>query len=244
MKNLNYILAAFMLLSVSLLSCANHTKVEPQGAITMVSQNLDPDFQNLSVHSGIEVILTKGDKNTVRIEAYANVHPFVEVRKTANTVEIRVRPGVSFKNNPRIKALVSMDELNSVELSGGSRMTMVNDFSVDAISFNLSGGSVLTGDIKASTSVNAVLSGGSRLSLNGSANRYNIECSGGSQAYDYGFVCQTVATNMSGGSRVHVTAVKEISLSASGGSSIKYKGSPIVKGISITGGSTVENVPE
>lgn len=241
-KSLMSVLTFVSLSSLAACSSNTSTRIAPQGAISIVNRDIPTAFQNIVVKSGIEVIVSSGETSSVRVETFANVHSFVEISQSAATLNIRVRPGTSFKSDPRIRVFITLPTLHAVDLAEGARMTIANKFNVDALTLDLSGGSSFTGDITASLSVSAELSGGSRLSLVGTSDRYQITCSGGSQAYDFDFVCQSVVTDLSGGSHANVTAVKDIVLSASGGSILRYKGEPTIKGITISGGSSLENV--
>lgn len=85
-------------------------------------------------------------------------------------------------------------------------------------------------------------SGGSELTLTGASANANIICSGGSRCYAYDFAAQTATVDISGGSNLEITVTESLTGDNSGGSHIRYKGSPSYLNINNTGGSTTSAV--
>jgi helix-turn-helix protein len=80
-------------------------------------------------------------------------------------------------------------------------------------------------------------SGASEINIQGTTESLIIQnISGGSIFQGFDFSASYVSVSSSGGSRVFVTADKQLTVNASGGSEIQYKGSPTIE---LSGGSLV-----
>lgn len=207
-------------------SCSSDlTKVTPQGSIVLKNRDVPPSFTSLSVEDGIEVILSQSSNDSkVMVETYANVQDFVDVLSSnRNGLVIGVRKGTSFKGDPHIRVRITVNDLQLISLSGGSRATIAPKLEGHNMVFDLSGGSNLSGEVISQNSLSINLSGGSQITLNGSTETYNVTCSGGSKVNGFDFLCQTVSTDLSGGSQLNIAVEREIKIKLSGGSRIVYK---------------------
>lgn len=242
-------MAAFAAASFMSSCSSDHTKVTPQGSITLENREVSSAFSSILVEDGLEVILSQDTTAAakVQVETYSNVQSFIEVVSgSRNSLVIRVRKGTNFKGDPKVRIRLTAGDLQLIALSGRSRVTIASKLEGDGMMFELSGGSTLSGEVISKKLLTVALSGGSSVALTGSTDTYNIsDGSGGSRLSGFDFVCNTVNANLSGGSQLSVTANKEIKVDISGGSKILYKGpkdQDIVKLINISGGSDVIRV--
>ena len=91
-----------------------------------------------------------------------------------------------------------------------------------------------------STFANCDLSGGSGITLSGSAQEGTIDVSGGSQVMLGEFAVEDAYVNASGGSQANVKPSGRLNVDASGGSRIYYVGAPTMGNIDTSGSSSVE----
>lgn len=237
---LNILTVLAIVISMSTISCNSKVKVTPSGSIVMQDIDIPVKFTNLVIHDGIEVIVQQSSESQVKVQTYQNVQPFIKVEYTnSGTITASLAQDVKFDGNPRIKIWVWSDEFNLFDLSGGSSLTSSNDLSMHKAIINLSGGSNITANINASSSVYANLSGGSTLSLIGHTQDYTIEASGGSNIYGYDFSCDYLNITMSGGSTTHTCVNEKMDISMTGGSKLSYKGDGLIGALHIEGGSSL-----
>ncbi len=83
------------------------------------------------------------------------------------------------------------------------------------------------------------ISGGSRVTANGSGEDIAIDASGGSGVDLASFPVMNANVDASGGSQVTVNVSGRLNVDASGGSEVSYLGSPTLGGIDTSGGAQV-----
>lgn len=199
-------------------------------------------FKGVSAGGGITVYLSQGDEQAVAVSA--------EDPKYVSKIKTDVKNGIlriyldagMWNNwswgNKRIKAYVTVTELNKLELAGGSIGKVVDPITVNDLQAECHGGSIITGEFKGN-SLNLDLSGGSIANLQGSFNNATVDASGGAILNGYDAAIETCAIDASGGSVVKVKVNKELSADASGGSVINYTGAGIIKKVDTSGGSAI-----
>ncbi|MGI8951603.1 MAG: head GIN domain-containing protein [Chitinophagaceae bacterium] len=201
------------------------------------------NFSGVEVGGGINLYLSQGNTQAVAVSA--------EDAKYVSKIKTEVKDGVLKIylekgawngwnwGNKKIKAYVTVTELKSLDLSGGSVGKIADAINVSDLKLDLSGGSIVEGKITGNN-LNMNLSGGSIGTLTGNFTNANVDASGGSilKAYDTNLAsCKVEA---SGGSIINVTISKEMSAEASGGSIINYKGDGVIKNIDASGGSIIK----
>jgi len=210
--------------------------VTGSGNLTTETFNFS-DFTKVEADSGFQVELTKSGTFSIEITADDNVHEYIEVEKSGETLGIRLR-GNRFYNSVTLRAKVTMPDLYKIELTGGSQASITGFSSSHDFSVELSGGSRVAGDITAGDA-DFDLSGGSQVNLEGSADDLVVNGSGGSQLNLETFSVDNADINLSGGSRATVNVNGTLGVNLSGGSQVTYVGEPNLGDIKLSGDSTV-----
>jgi hypothetical protein len=137
----------------------------------------------------------------------------------------------------KLRVAVTADQLMSLAASSGAAITASGPFATPDFQINLSSGSVLRADINVSVLI-IRQNGGSVIDLTGQAPRCDLNLTAGSVFNGDKLLTNRAQIDASSGS-IAKLAVKEVLLAeASGGSSIKYYGSPEVTK-NATGGSSI-----
>ncbi|TKK66690.1 DUF2807 domain-containing protein [Ilyomonas limi] len=199
-------------------------------------------FKGVSAGGGITVYLSQGTEQAVAVSA--------EDPKYVSKIKTEVKNGVlriyvdagMWNNwnwgNKKIKAYVTVTQLNSLEFSGGSIGKAVDPINVNDLNAECHGGSIITGEFKGNN-LNLDLSGGSIANLQGAFTSASVDASGGAILNGFDATVETCIADASGGSIINVSVNKELSADASGGSIVNYKGSGIIKRVDTSGGSTI-----
>ena len=103
----------------------------------------------------------------------------------------------------------------------------------------ISGASEVTGYLKATSSY-IVLSGASKIKINGSAGDIKIDASGASQVDLANFTVNDADISFSGASDGSLNINGRLDVSLSGGSFLEYGGNPILGDFNVTGGSELK----
>jgi hypothetical protein len=202
-------------------------------------------FHAIEVSDGIDLYISQGGEENLAVSA-ATPEYRDKIRSEVVNGTLKLyydKPdkwGIHWNNNRKLKAYVSVKALDDLHASGGSDVYIENDLKIVSLNMHLSGGADLRGNIHGQ-SLSLSASGGSDAYLSGKVNRINISATGGSDVHGYDMVTDYCTVHTSGGSDVKITANKEISGSASGGSDLLYKGTA-TSTASKSGGGGVKKV--
>ena len=228
MKKVVLVTSLLVLLTFSLVSGCTGVKVIGSGNI--VSKTYDySDFTGIKAENGMHVELIMSGIFSVEVIADDNVIEHIEVNKSGDTLKIKPKGDSQFRN-ATLNVKVTMPELYKLELSGGSHASVSGFDSSHDLSVRLSGGSHLSepmipGDIVAGN-VDFNLSGGSHVTLSGSADDLDVECSGGSHIILKDFSVNNANINLSDGSHATVNLGGTLNADLNDGSRVTYIGEP------------------
>ena len=195
------------------------------------------DFTKVEAHNGFQVELTKSSTFNIEITADDNVHEYINVTKTGETLEIGLGWGRNYRSVTLI-AKITIPDLYKIGLSGGSQASITGFSSSRDFSVQLSGGSGVAGDITAADA-DFDLSGGSQVNLEGTADDLVVNASGGSHLRLESFAVKNADINISGGGGATVNVSGTLNVDLSGGSRVIYVGGPTLGDINLSGDSTV-----
>lgn len=199
-------------------------------------------FHAIFVEDGIDLYLTQGKEQAVAVSANKIEYRDKIVTKVINGV-LRIAYGsengfyITWRDR-KLKAYISVKDIDALTASGGSDVIIEGIVSANNLKINLSGGSDFVGELNANE-LFISLSGGSDGRVKGTATNLKVTASGGSDFLGYDLQAEFAVVEASGGSDAHLKVSKEIFAEASGGSDIDYKGNPIIKRNSSSGGGSV-----
>lgn len=200
-------------------------------------------FSGVDVGGGITVYLSQGKEQAVAVSA-EDVSSISKIITEVHDgilkihVDAKMWNGWNWKDN-HIKAYVTVTQLNSLDLSGGSIGKVTDEISSTDLHLILSGGCILEGKFTG-TNLKTELSGGSIATLSGTFTNASVEASGGSILKGYDADLSVCKVEASGGSIVDLTVTKELNVEANGGSIVDYKGNGVLKQNDTSGGSIVK----
>jgi hypothetical protein len=194
------------------------------------------DFDRLEMGSAFNIRVEHGNTFNVEVRGDRRNIDDLDVYKSGNTLIIKFDESSNRHHDTYIN--ITMPVLKAVNFSGAS-VSKISGFESDEyLDFYLSGSSVsqLDSDFQ---EIDLVVSGASSLVLHGSGDELNAEVSGASalKAFDYPVNAATI--NVSGASEGKITVTDELNVTASGASSVLYRGDPAVTS-TVSGASTVQ----
>jgi hypothetical protein len=231
----------FASLLVSLGLSAQKT-VRDDNAVTRNAKN----FHAIEISDGIDLYLSQGNEEMVAVSASDKEYrDKIRVEVINGTLKIdydhdRNRGWSINWGSRKLKAYVSVKNLDKLYASGGSDILIDGELNGNVLSMHISGGSDFKGKVNLKE-LTLDASGGSDANISGRTEQLKIDASGGSDVHGYDLIAGTCTVHSSGGSDVHITATKEINANASGGSDIYYKGAAIST-TSKSGGGSIKKV--
>lgn len=208
----------------------------PQSVVPYVSLKVSNGTLHATLLPGTPV----SRNSNVVAEVYVPYNGRINEIKTSAAARVIVKPTLSCNELELKASSASVIEVTagtkecSIEASGAS--TIKAELAADELEMELSGASIatLSGQI---TDGEIDLSGASTLKADKlRAAKLDLECSGASKAKALAVVCSAKA---SGASAIAVECLKQLSISASGASSIQYSGDCQVNTLANTGGSSI-----
>ena len=188
-------------------------------------QRTVPIFTGIEVSGGIEVVLTQGDIQSVRVSVESDKIEDLKTEVENNVLKICFKTWkLKFT---KAKVTICMKDIKSISCSCAANIIAKSPIVSGKLELNISGAARMKLNIKA-IEINGELSGASDLELEGAAGYFDLGTSGASNCKGYGFTVAKADISASGASEIKLTVDKELKASASGGSRIKYKGTPKV----------------
>ena len=227
-------LIAITISLLTLTSCADY--LTPDGEITEREIDIPAAAEGIEITDGMRLVLDEATPaGTAIIRTHGNIQSYIKAETNRNrtifTVDAR-----RFKSLD-VTITTSPASYHTFIASGGSEIYSPEMQNLAEASFIISGGS--HAKISATCDTASIeCSGGSELTLTGASANANIICSGGSRCYAYDFAAPTAKVDISGGSYLEITVTESLTGNNSGGSHIRYKGTPSYLNINNTGGST------
>ena len=232
-------------LLVAVLPLAGCVSIGPIGAVTPSGkpaiQTYDiTGFDSVDVGSAFQVEIEHFDTFRVAVTADDNLFGNIVVEKVNGTLRISTK-SVSILGRPTLQASISIPDLHGLTLSGAANCTLTDVTSAGDVSLNLSGASAVGGKLTTTGKISVISSGAAQCVFKGSASGDgSIDCSGASFLDLSGFTMKNAKVTLSGASRATVNASDKLDIDLSGGSRLRYLGTPNINIVNVSGGSTVE----
>lgn len=200
-------------------------------------------FHAIEVSGGIDLYLSQGEEAVAVSAAKDEYRDKIKTEVKDGVLKIWYEWNSNLKidwGNRKMKAYVSFENLDRLEGSGGSDITVDGSIKVAKLAMEISGGSDFDGKVETNELI-IEASGGSDVDISGKATKLTIDASGGSDFKGYDLASDICNVEASGGSDVHITVNKELSANASGGSDVYYKGTGLIRDLK-TSGSSIKKV--
>ena len=175
------------------------------------------DFAEFDVSAAMNVELTVGPATKLEITADDNLLEHLKSEVVNGRLKLYFDASNSSKIGVKVKA--STPTLKAYQGSGATSATITG---VKAESFKLN------------------LSGASKCTVAGSADRLSVECSGASRANTAKLDAKNVKANANGASSVDLHAAESLDADASGASTILFSGNPAKLKKDASGASTIK----
>ena len=230
------ILLLFMVAFAAFAATAQKTVYDANAEVRNVGS-----FNAIQLSNAFSVIITQGNETGLAVsasekDAMANIKTRVEngVLKISFDNE-----GKWMRRNPKLKAYISVKNLDAIRASGACDIKIEGTLNAASLKVDLTGASDLSGQINVSNQLEARLSGASDLNISGVADNMTIDANGASEVKAINFTTSNCKIEASGASSVQITVEKELSADLSGASSVRYKGTAMIKDIKTSGASSI-----
>jgi len=200
-------------------------------------------FHAIEVSGGIDLYLSQGEEAVAVSASKEEYRDKIKTEVKDGVLKIWYEWNSNLRfdwSNHKLKAYVSFKDIDRLEGSGGSDISIDGSIKVAKLALEISGGSDFDGKVETGE-LNIQASGGSDVRISGKTDRLIIDASGGSDFKGYDLASDICNVEASGGSDIQVTVNKELSANASGGSDVYYKGTGLIRDLK-TSGSSIKKV--
>lgn len=176
-----------------------------QGSGNVVKETRDvATFTGIDVGSVFEVTVVAQSEQGIEIEADDNIMPLIQTEVRGG--RLHIESDKRFKSSTPVRVRISVQNIDELEVSGAASVS-VSNLKNDAIKIESSGGSKVT--------------------VTGETADLKVETSGGAKVFTSELTSVNADIDGSGGSLVEVNVSGELRTKISGGSHVKYAGTPV-----------------
>ena len=227
----------FMIITILFMSCTNGSSIE--GNLTVVNQEreINSDFTEIEVSQGINVYITQGANQPLKVELDENLHDLLITKVENNILKIYFSENVGRRKRSIVH--LSMPLITKLTSSNDAEITSQNQLTVQNLIIISSDG----GEIELNLIANQIKCKASNdvdVDLTGTANLLIIEASSGSDIKAKKLVAQKIEAKAMSSSDIDLQAILSLKAIASSGSEIKYWGNPKDLKIDKSSGGQVE----
>ncbi len=200
-----------------------------------------PAFTGIRASGGMEIFLSQSDNSAVAVSAIESRFRdriMTEVKNGVLVISYDNDSGEWLRGDKKLRAYISFAKLESLDVSGACDINLENTLRSSSLLLRLSGACDIKGDVDI-TDLNLDLSGASDVKISGKVENMKLESSGASDVRNYDLVVQNCVASISGASDVKISIVNSVSASASGASSLKFRGNPSKKDVATSGASSI-----
>ncbi|MCB0632842.1 MAG: head GIN domain-containing protein [Saprospiraceae bacterium] len=238
MKSVVFSLILF-LVSLYFIGCEKEAfHVTPSGQITSKTHVIN-ELQEVNISDPFQAYVTFSEtESALRIEANDNLHALIEVEELNGRLSIHLKDNSQITGQTVLKVYLTTNQLEVITAQGTAEVYLQNDWQIDQAEVNLTGDSHLTGTMYMNK-LTADLSGASSLEIQGSAQTFDIEATGASDMTGFEFAADQLKADLTGGCELSLTVNDEMSVTASGGSEVHYRGNAVIQYQELSGGSEI-----
>lgn len=206
-------------------------------------RNLNAGFSSINVSDGIVLYLTQSDEESIAVSASDD--KYLDRYKTeVSNGTLRIyydNKGINWtgKDKRKLKAYVSFKTLEKLTASGGALVNMKSQLSTNKMDCTFSSGSIFKGEVK-TNELAITQNSGSQVSMSGETNNLKVAASSGAMFKGYDLIVDICDAHATSGAGVRVNVNKELTVKASSGGGIHYKGKGIIRDMDICSGGIVK----
>jgi Putative auto-transporter adhesin, head GIN domain len=229
MRKINFILA-IILLSLAILSIASFTFAQTTKKVLEL-----PEFKSIYVNSNYTVYVKQTNKQEVTVEALTEIWELTTVKVENGVLMVNVErkpdnPNKSIwakiddiKVKPTMKLMVSVKNINELQVNGGGKIVSENSIASDYISLSVSGSGGIELDLKGNN-LKTEISGSGNVTLKGYATTNDIVMSGSGSMNAFLCELESAKVKMSGSGNCEIAASSTLDAVVLGSGIIKHKG--------------------
>lgn len=203
---------------------SGHEQIAGSGKIVTQEVPVSSDFTELSVPSIIDVIVTQGNTNSIKIVGSDNLIKYCDASVSGKTLNIgmtKEAENINFKKFD-VKVYVTAKTLNKVDVSGTGDVDFKGNFNTSKFEIDITGTGDVTVPSVTATNFNVSIAGTGDVKAKGSCDNASLSITG------------------TGDINAELTGLKTLDASISGTGDIELGGSTVKANYSVSGTGDIE----
>jgi hypothetical protein len=233
-------LLALFFASLMPLSCSSFTCVTGKGAVIKKEVSVAA-FTGIDLQGSLDVKLTMGAVQSVRVEAQENLVDLLETTLVKGVWHIRT--SACYRTDKPFVVHITVPGLNSVVVQGSGDVESVGIVKGKELDLEVQG----SGDIQLAVDaeqVKASVQGSGTIKLSGTCNALTASVQGSGDVKAGNLVATDASATIMGSGDVTVQAMNKLDANVTGSGDVKYKGKPAQIKTEVVGSGTVVPVKE
>jgi len=210
---MNRILSTIVFLALSATGFAQETQV----------RNLS-HFTGVKVAEGIDVYLTKGDKESAKVEVYGVSIQNVITEVSGSYLKVHMRDG-NYKGRVEVKVYVTYTQIEKLSASSAGNIYSQGVIKTSSLEVGASSAGNIEIEIEAGN-VEISASSAGEIEVKGTAKSVMADASSAGEVDAYDLETESATAEASSGGSVKVNVKDALTANASSGGSVRYRGNP------------------
>lgn len=206
----------------------NVETIRGNGNVTTENRNVSVTSR-ISSHGSFDVAIIHGSSPSVKVEADANLLPYILTDVEDGRLEIHTKDHVGLSSDHKIKVYVTTDKIDEISLSGSGNVTSDSKLESNGhMKFSISGSGDINLEINA-PSVESSISGSGNIDLTGETKDSKITITGDGDYKAGNLQAENAEVHITGSGNVHLAASVKLEVHITGSGDVAYKGSPTIE---------------
>lgn len=228
-----------MTLFVTSCNAQKYGRVKGSGNVINASRTVS-SFEKVSVSGSFDVYLVKGKEGKIDIKIEDNLLDYLVTEVDDGKLKIKWKKGTSINTRKGVVLTVYFEDINAIGLSGSGDIVAKDIIKSDNFKVAVSGSGDIEFEIEANT-LGASVSGSGDLDLKGKVNEFTAAVAGSGDISAYNLSSDKADLKVSGSGSMTLTVNKELKAKVAGSGDIRYKGSPRIEDIKVSGSGNVSS---
>lgn len=213
-----------------LLSCNNflHETIHGSGNFTTETRDVSPT-NHIESRGNFNVRITQGNVPSVKVEADANLLPYIITQRENGKLVIKTKDNVNLSSIDAITVYITTDRLEEVELEGSGNISGEGKFTgSDHLKLSIAGTGDITIDVN-TPKVNCSIAGTGTINVSGETKDSRVDIAGVGDYKAVDLRSENVDIDVAGSGNAWVYAENSLNVSIAGSGNVYYKGTPATK---------------
>ncbi|MCF7801779.1 MAG: DUF2807 domain-containing protein [Candidatus Marinimicrobia bacterium] len=198
-----------------------------------------PEFSRISVAGSMNVYLSRGSDQLVKVEADDNILRYIRTEVDDQTLHIGTRPSFNIRPRSPINIYITLPQIAGISVSGSGDVASEDEFRTDKLDLRVSGSGHIALPVEAKQ-INSHLSGSGKIILRGNATELACNISGSGTLDARQLTARDVTSSVSGSGSSLVNADRFLHASVSGSGHVWYYGEPDELESNVSGSGSVK----